>query len=64
MTIWRSSPWDSGEIIRVLAKNSSEISPSLAYMGGATGFQNVPSLTKLSTAVGYGHPRYRSDAQP
>jgi branched-chain amino acid transport system permease protein len=31
-----------GEIIRVLLENAHDISPSLDYMGGATGFQNVP----------------------
>ncbi len=36
-----------GEIIRVLLENSNEISPALNYMGGATGFQDVPSLTKF-----------------
>jgi branched-chain amino acid transport system permease protein len=35
-----------GEIIRVLLENTHDISPSLDYMGGATGFQNVPSLSQ------------------
>ena len=36
-----------GEIIRVLLENTHDISPSMDYMGGATGFQNVPNLTKF-----------------
>ncbi|MCW3099530.1 MAG: ABC-type branched-chain amino acid transport system, ATPase component [Chthonomonadaceae bacterium] len=36
-----------GEIIRVLLENTHDISPALDYMGGATGFQDVPSLTKF-----------------
>src|SRR5579871_1882140 len=33
-----------GEIIRVLLENAGEISPSLNFMGGATGFYGVPQL--------------------
>ena len=36
-----------GEIIRVLLENTHDISPALDYMGGATGFQGVPSLTRF-----------------
>ena len=36
-----------GEIIRVLLENTHDISPALDYMGGATGFQDVPSLTRF-----------------
>ncbi|HLJ56519.1 MAG TPA: branched-chain amino acid ABC transporter ATP-binding protein/permease, partial [Chthonomonadaceae bacterium] len=36
-----------GEIIRVVLENTHEISSSLDFMGGATGFQNVPSLTNF-----------------
>jgi len=36
-----------GEIIRVLLENTHDITPALDYMGGATGFQNVPSLTRF-----------------
>lgn len=36
-----------GEIIRVMLENTHDISPALDYMGGATGFQNVPSLTRF-----------------
>ena len=36
-----------GEIIRVLLENTHDISPAMDYMGGATGFQNVPNLTKF-----------------
>lgn len=36
-----------GEIIRVLLENTHDISPALDYMGGATGFQNVPALTRF-----------------
>ena len=32
-----------GEIIRVFLENSHDISESLDFMGGATGFQNIPS---------------------
>jgi branched-chain amino acid transport system permease protein len=36
-----------GEIIRVLLENTHTISPSLEYMGGATGFQGVASLARF-----------------
>ncbi len=36
-----------GEIIKVMLENTHDISPALDYMGGATGFQNVPSLSKF-----------------
>ncbi len=36
-----------GEIIRVLLENTHEISPALDYMGGATGFQDIPPLARF-----------------
>lgn len=36
-----------GEIIRVLLENTHDISPSLDYMGGATGFQDIPPLARF-----------------
>jgi branched-chain amino acid transport system permease protein len=36
-----------GEIIRVLLENSHDLTPQLDFMGGATGFQNIPQLTNF-----------------
>ncbi len=41
-----------GEIIRVVLENVTDISPSLAYTGGATGFQNIPSLSNFTIVFG------------
>ena len=41
-----------GEIIRVLLEASHDISPKLDYMGGASGFQNVPLLTSFPLLFG------------
>ena len=41
-----------GEIIRVLLENITDINPGLAYTGGATGFQNIPSLSSFTIVFG------------
>ena len=41
-----------GEIIRVLLENITDINPNLAYTGGATGFQNIPSLSSFTIVFG------------
>lgn len=41
-----------GEIIRVLLENTREIHPSLEYMGGATGFLDIPQLTRFTLLWG------------
>ena len=41
-----------GEIIRVVLENITDISPSLGFTGGATGFQNIPSLSNFIIVFG------------
>lgn len=41
-----------GEIIRVLFENISDINSGFAYTGGATGFQNIPSLSSFPIVFG------------
>ena len=41
-----------GEIIRVLFENSQDIHPSLEFMGGATGFNNIPRIASYLYVYG------------
>lgn len=41
-----------GEIIRVFFENVTDLSPKLAFTGGATGFQNIPALTNFTIVFG------------